>query len=412
MRILTTLAMVMTLLLLSGEQVSGQSTYGQRVASRDGRWLSPVASRLIGSNEQDHLNRGSVYAWDWSASVGTPIFPLADGVVILASTANEGGYGHWMYIRHGDYEMVYAHMSPGSMRFKAGDKVKQWDIIGQVGMTGTTSWPHTHLEIRHKTAGRQRIDKFFDPASVTYCKFCKSPNQPKDAISGVQLVGNMAQAQPVNRVPYWWMLVVYLFLVAAYAISGYSKWSQHAIYHGLAMFTAVLMFVWLGGVLPNVGQGQQVVQASANGSVSRSDAWELAYRFTAKAEGWKRTTDPVRTMGGVTQSTYNAWRKSKGLSPADVWYSLTESERQQIFTERYWLSSGADKMQPELALTHVDFAFNAGVGMARTALAVSGGNVKAYNNFREQFYLGARDCRIYCRGWLARLNRIRKLTEG
>lgn len=397
---------------LMASTVSAQGTYGQRVASRDGRWLSPVASRLIGSDEKDHLNRGSVYAWDWSASVGTPIFPLADGVVILASTANEGGYGNWMYIRHGDYEMVYAHLAPGSMRFKKGDTVRQWDIIGQVGMTGMTSWPHTHLEIRHKTAGRQRIDKFFDPASVTYCKFCKSQNGAKDQISGVRLVGNVAQTQPVNRVPYWWMIVVYLVLVGAYTISGYSKWSQHAIYHGLAMFTAVLMFVLIGGVLPGVGQGQQVAQASGAGDVSRSNAWELAYRFTAKAEGWSRTTDPVRTMGGVTQSTYNAWRKSKGLAPADVWYSLTESERQQIFTDRYWLSSGADKMQPELALTHVDFAFNAGVGMARTALMVSGGNVKAYNNFREQFYLGARDCQVYCRGWLARLNRIRKLTEG
>lgn len=399
---------VAVLVALMWSTASGQSTYGQRLQGANG-WLLPTASTLLGSTSNDHIGRGSVLAWDVSASVGTPIFPIADGVVEYAGCNNSGGYGCWVYVDHGDgYKAIYAHIAQGSVFVKSGQKVSQWDVIGLVGLTGKTSWPHTHLEVSRNGS---RIDpaKIWNIAQMQYCKFCKSTNGAKDAISGVQMVGNVAQAQPVNQVPYWWMLVVYLFLVGAYAISGYSKWSQHAIYHGLAMFTALLMFVLIGGVLPGVGQ--QGAQASAVSSVSRSEAWELAYRFTAKAEGWERTTDPVRTMGGVTQSTYNAWRKSKGLAPADVWYSLTESERQQIFTDRYWLSSGADKMQPELALTHVDFAFNAGVGMARTALMVSDGNVKAYNNFREQFYLGARDCRIYCRGWLARLNRIRGLTE-
>jgi hypothetical protein len=407
---------------LLASTASGQGTYGQRVASRDGRWLSPVASRLIGSNEQDHLNRGSVYAWDWSASVGTPIFPLADGVVILASTANEGGYGHWMYIRHGDYEMVYAHMQPGSMRFKKGDTVRQWDVIGAVGMTGMTSWPHTHLEIRHKTAGRQRIDKFFDPASVSYCKFCKSQNQPKDQIGGVQLVGGMAQTQTqqVNRVPYWWILTVYLVLVGAYAISGYSKWSQHAIYHGMAMFTAVLMFVLIGGVLPGVGQGQvgqagqagQAVQASSvSGSINGGAAWDLAYRQTMKWEGsTKCVHDPYRTKRGITQGTFNAWRKSKGMPAGDV-CNITEQEAKLIYYYRYWLPSGADKLPTAVAMTHYDMAVNAGVGVAKGMLAQCGNNTTCYNRLRKSFYLSAKSCSIYCAGWLNRLADMQKVTE-
>lgn len=403
-------AMVVALL---ASTASGQGTYGQRVASRDGRWLSPVASRLIGSNEQDHLNRGSVYAWDWSASVGTPIFPLADGVVILASTANEGGYGHWMYIRHGDYEMVYAHMQPGSMRFKKGDTVRQWDVIGQVGMTGSTSWPHTHLEIRHKTAGRQRIDKFFNPASVSYCKFCKSQNGAKDQISGVQMVGGMAQTQTqqVNRMPYWWILAVYLVLVGAYAISGYSKWSQHAIYHGMAMFTATLMFVLIGGVLPGVGQGQvgqtTTTQASA---VNGGDAWKQSYAFMRRWEGKKCVSDPYRTLKGVTQGTYNAWRKSQGLPQADVCASLTDAEAEQIYYQRYWLASGANKLPMPVAMTHFDFAVNAGTGAAKIALAQCGTNATCYNNYRKSFYLSAKGCALYCAGWLNRLADIRKVT--
>ncbi|HEV7336213.1 MAG TPA: M23 family metallopeptidase [Bosea sp. (in: a-proteobacteria)] len=43
--------------------------------------------------------------------------------------------------------VLYAHMKPGSVRIKAGDKVKRGDAIGQVGNTGNSSEPHLHLHV-------------------------------------------------------------------------------------------------------------------------------------------------------------------------------------------------------------------------------------------------------------------------
>lgn len=43
--------------------------------------------------------------------------------------------------------VLYAHMKPGSVRVKAGDKVKRGDVIGQVGNTGNSSEPHLHLHV-------------------------------------------------------------------------------------------------------------------------------------------------------------------------------------------------------------------------------------------------------------------------
>ena len=43
--------------------------------------------------------------------------------------------------------VLYAHMKPGSVRVKTGDKVKRGDVIGHVGNTGNSSEPHLHLHV-------------------------------------------------------------------------------------------------------------------------------------------------------------------------------------------------------------------------------------------------------------------------
>lgn len=46
----------------------------------------------------------------------------------------------------GNY-VLYAHMQPGSVTVKAGDKVKRGDVLGKVGNTGNTQAPHLHLHV-------------------------------------------------------------------------------------------------------------------------------------------------------------------------------------------------------------------------------------------------------------------------
>ncbi len=79
---------------------------------------------------------------DFRAKRGTPIFAVADGVVIYAGEL--GGYGKVVKIKHRDeYITLYAHQS--RIGVKKGRIVKRGDIVGYVGSTGVSTGPHLHF---------------------------------------------------------------------------------------------------------------------------------------------------------------------------------------------------------------------------------------------------------------------------
>ena len=41
----------------------------------------------------------------------------------------------------------YAHLQPGSIRVKAGDKVQKGQVIGRVGNSGNGNAPHLHFQV-------------------------------------------------------------------------------------------------------------------------------------------------------------------------------------------------------------------------------------------------------------------------
>ncbi len=88
-------------------------------------------------------------AVDLAAPRGTPIHAAASGVV-TASKSNglyNGGYGNFVMISHSNgSQTLYSHMSKTAV--SNGEHVSQGDIIGYVGMTGLTTGPHLHFEVR------------------------------------------------------------------------------------------------------------------------------------------------------------------------------------------------------------------------------------------------------------------------
>ena len=51
-------------------------------------------------------------------------------------------------IRYGPRRYAfYAHMQPGSLRFKPGDRVRTGQVLGLLGNTGNTDGPHLHFHI-------------------------------------------------------------------------------------------------------------------------------------------------------------------------------------------------------------------------------------------------------------------------
>lgn len=91
--------------------------------------------RIAFYGNQTRAHKGT----DYAAPVGTPIIATADGEVIEAT--RRGGNGIYAKIRHnGTYATQYLHMK--ALNVKKGQRVRQGDVIGWIGMTGNTSGPH------------------------------------------------------------------------------------------------------------------------------------------------------------------------------------------------------------------------------------------------------------------------------
>lgn len=76
---------------------------------------------------------------DFAAPIGTPILSTADGVV--EESAFRGGNGNFVKVKHNStYTTQYLHMSKRAVN--KGQHVSQGQVIGYIGMTGSTTGPH------------------------------------------------------------------------------------------------------------------------------------------------------------------------------------------------------------------------------------------------------------------------------
>ena len=84
---------------------------------------------------------------DVSAPVGTPIAAAAGGQVVFVGGDACCSYGLHVEIKHDEtYLSLYAHLD--SFTVGLGDYVEQGEVIGYGGLTGRTTGPHLHFEIR------------------------------------------------------------------------------------------------------------------------------------------------------------------------------------------------------------------------------------------------------------------------
>lgn len=66
--------------------------------------------------------------------------------------------GNAVVIRHDDgWETQYSHLKQGSIRVAEDDRVDTGDVLGLVGLSGLTAFPHLHFAVRHKG---QTLDPF------------------------------------------------------------------------------------------------------------------------------------------------------------------------------------------------------------------------------------------------------------
>ena len=83
---------------------------------------------------------------DYAAPTGTPVMSIGDGVV--TSVKYEGAGGNTVRIRHNSvYSTAYLHLSKYAKGLKAGQRVRQGEVIGYVGSTGRSTGPHLDFRV-------------------------------------------------------------------------------------------------------------------------------------------------------------------------------------------------------------------------------------------------------------------------
>jgi hypothetical protein len=88
----------------------------------------------------------------------------ADGAAVASKECGNG-----VVLRHEDgYETQYCHMKQGSVVVQNGQHVSAGAVLGQVGLSGKTQFPHVHLSVRKDGAP---IDPFAPHEAAGSCRY-------------------------------------------------------------------------------------------------------------------------------------------------------------------------------------------------------------------------------------------------
>lgn len=127
----------------SASRGTGGSVSGEGGAASSRGFIRPVSGRVT-SGFGRRWGRAHTGV-DLDSSTGDPIRAAKAGTV-LGGVSCGGGYGICSLIDHGDGVVtLYAHMS---RKVVGGGAVKQGQLIGYVGCTGSCTGSHLHFEVR------------------------------------------------------------------------------------------------------------------------------------------------------------------------------------------------------------------------------------------------------------------------
>jgi len=115
---------------------------------------------LLGVGPDQKTHRGEGKNNDDYYAFGRDVLAPADGTVteviegvrdnFPGSMNPYSGVGNCVVIQHREDEVsVLAHFKQGTIRVKAGDKVRRGEVLGQCGNSGNSSEPHIHYHLQH-----------------------------------------------------------------------------------------------------------------------------------------------------------------------------------------------------------------------------------------------------------------------
>lgn len=116
------------------------------------QFIWPVRGRLSGLFGSQRIYHGTPGSFHTGADIatgesGTPFVAPADGVVILAAQSPFTLEGNLLMIAHGmGLNSAFLHCS--QLLVHEGERVRQGQVIGRIGMTGRATGPHLHWSIK------------------------------------------------------------------------------------------------------------------------------------------------------------------------------------------------------------------------------------------------------------------------
>lgn len=119
-------------------------------------FIWPVKGRISGRFGSQRVYRGEPGAYHSGLDIatggsGAPFVAPADGVVILAAKAPFTLEGHLLMLDHGmGLNSAFLHCS--EILVNEGDRVRQGQVIGRIGMSGRATGPHLHWSIKWNDA--------------------------------------------------------------------------------------------------------------------------------------------------------------------------------------------------------------------------------------------------------------------
>lgn len=138
------------------------------------------------------------------------------------------------------------------------------------------------------------------------------------------------------------------------------------------------------------GGGDTFVRSTDSKSsiTPRTDGdFDKMLKFVLSVEGGYTDNDCGQAGNkGILQSTYDSYRKSKGLATNPV-KNITDEEVKDLYYNMFYKASGADKVKDStLALYVFDTAVNMGVGAAKSLLSQCGGSSSKFKQLRLARY--------------------------
>lgn len=153
-------------------------------------------------DEQNRLFAGDAADVNSYHIYGDEVFAVADATVAFAidgypdqipgalpssiDVADADGNHIILSLGRGLYAL-YAHLQPGSVAVKTGDKVKRGQLIGRVGNSGNTSEPHLHLHVMDAPSGliANGVPYVFDTFQITGIDLAGTEDFDNAALTGV-----------------------------------------------------------------------------------------------------------------------------------------------------------------------------------------------------------------------------------